>query len=48
MVGASGDQVSEEREAVGLVDAVVDPIRLNAVFRCDHKVGVDQGGAAEG
>ena len=48
MVAASWDQVSKESEAVDLVDAVVDPIRLNAVFRCDQKVGVDQGGAAEG
>ena len=48
MVGSTRDQVSEECEAVGLVDAIFRPVRLDAVFRGEQEGGVDQGGPAEG
>ena len=48
MVGSTRDQVSEEREAVSLVDAVIRPVWLDAVFRGEQEGRVNQGGSAEG
>ena len=48
VAGSTRDQVSEKRDAVGLVDAVIQPIRLDAVFRSEQEGGVDQGGSTEG
>ena len=48
VVGSTRDQVSEEREAVGLIDAVVRPVWFDAVLRSEQQSRMDQCGSAEG
>ena len=47
MVGAAGDQISEESKAVCLIDAVVNPKWFHTVFCSEQEIRVDEGGAAK-